>query len=184
MFNFEELFYLLAEYGVLDVFLPFLLVFVISYSALLKLKMFDKKVKIVVAVAVATMTVAPHVLFMDVLYDPVDIINTLLPSVGAAVVFLVLIMFLLALMGKKFDGKTPSLLIIAVFAFLFYVLGTTLDWWVDFTDFFYWWPDWLTSLLVVGGTMYVLFSWIFGDDKKESKFLSGIKDMFGEIKKW
>src|SRR3989338_2779536 len=89
-YNLEEFVRLVESWGLTDVMLPFLLIFVIFFAILTKIKVFGEKssrYNLVVALVIALVFVIPHVMNRypsD--FDPVDIINEALPNISIVVV--------------------------------------------------------------------------------------------------
>ena len=82
-FNLEYILQLWESWGLMDVILPFLLIFAVVYAALTKVKIFGEqkdRIHIIIALVIALAVVVPHVTYM---YPPesdvVNIINTALP---------------------------------------------------------------------------------------------------------
>src|SRR3989344_8866636 len=90
----------LENWGLTDVMLPFLLIFVIVYAILQKTKILGegrKNLNVIIAVVVGLLVVIPHVTGrFPADSDPVLIINDALPQVS---IVLVAVVFLLILIG-------------------------------------------------------------------------------------
>ena len=140
-FNFRWFFEVLESIGVLDVLLPFLLIFVIVFAILQKSKILGKEAgtrqfNVIIALVVALSVVIPHVTgSYPADFDVVNIINAVLPQVSLLIVALLAFLLLLGLLG---GAKIPGLVaFISLLLVLFIFLGTTewlygLDWMYDF----------------------------------------------------
>src|SRR3989344_880168 len=120
--------------GVMDIILPFLLVFTIIFAVFERVKLFgtDKKnVNVGLALIIAILTIVPSMTGVySYQYDPVRIINTLVPSAAVLGVVIILVLFLIGMFGKDFiGGGPPTWLVAIIFLILFYIFGITVNWW-------------------------------------------------------
>ena len=120
--------------GAMDVILPFLLVFTIIFAVLDRVKLFgaDKKnINVGVALIMAILTIVPSITGVySYQYDPVRIINTLVPSAAVLGVAIILVLFLIGMFGKDFiGGGAPTWLVTVIFLILLYIFGITVNWW-------------------------------------------------------
>ena len=122
---FQQAVYYLQSIGLLDLILPFILIFTIVYSVLMKVAIFresggteaapapgDKKINGVLAFAIALMTIVPHIINLyPPQSDPVTIINSSLPQVVVIIVAVILVLVLAGLIGFQSGDaaqkKTP-----------------------------------------------------------------------------
>ena len=92
-FRFNELGRALERVGVVDVLLPFLLIFTIVFAVLEKSRILGEErrnMNSAIAIIFALMIVIPHITGnLPAGYDPVLIINAALPAVGFVVVGIV-----------------------------------------------------------------------------------------------
>ena len=89
-YKLEEFVEIVNSWGLRDVMLPFLLVFVIFFALLAKTRIFGedkKKYNLVIALVIALLVVIPHVLdrYPDN-FNPVDIMNEALPNLSIVIV--------------------------------------------------------------------------------------------------
>lgn len=89
-YNLEEFVEIVNSWGLRDVMLPFLLVFVIIFAILAKVRILGedkKKYNLVIALVVALLVVIPHITgkYPDN-FDPVDIMNEALPNISIVIV--------------------------------------------------------------------------------------------------
>ena len=108
----KEFFMNLEEWGLTDVMLPFLLIFVIIFAILHKTKILGetkKNLNIVVAIVTALIVVIPHVTnTFPPDADPVEIINNALPQVSLLLVAVIFLLILIGVFGQDsvFLGMT------------------------------------------------------------------------------
>ena len=96
----------LQDWGLIDVLLPFLLIFTIIFAILQKTKILgeDKKnLSVVVAVVVGLLVVVPHVTGrFPANADPVLIINDALPQVSIVLVAVIFLLILIGVFGQDY----------------------------------------------------------------------------------
>ncbi|MDA1196333.1 MAG: hypothetical protein O2779_00005 [Nanoarchaeota archaeon] len=104
-YNLENFFRILEEWGLSDVMLPFLLVFVVFFAILEKTNILGeraRKYNLVIALVIALMVVVPHVTGLyPVNKDPVDIFNEAIPSISIVIVAAMGVLILIGTMGGK-----------------------------------------------------------------------------------
>ncbi len=132
----EGFFESLEAWGLTDVMLPFLLVFTIVFAVLEKVKILgeDKKnLNVVVALVLGLSVVIPHVTSSYPLsYDPVEIINGVLPSVSILVIAIMMLMILIGVFAhdKIFLGLTmPGWIGFFSLLSIIYIFGAAANWW-------------------------------------------------------
>ena len=93
------------NYGVTDVVLPFLLIFVIFYAILQKTKVLGdgkKNLNIIIAIVVGLLVVIPHVTGrFPANTDPVQIINDSLPQVSVVLVAVIFLLVMIGIFGQE-----------------------------------------------------------------------------------
>lgn len=108
----QDIFLSLEELGLVDVFLPFLLVFTLVFAVLSKTMILGaekRNLNVVLSLVMGLAVVIPHVTnTYPIGFDPVEIINRMLPSVSLLVVavFMVLILIGVFAHDKVFLGLT------------------------------------------------------------------------------
>lgn len=109
--DFRNLIWELERIGLLEVILPFLLIFTIIFAVLQKSKILDtgnegmmKKYNIVVAIVMAFAVIIPHVTgAYQGFRSPVDVINNALPAISVVIIAIIMFLLLLGVFGKRFD---------------------------------------------------------------------------------
>jgi hypothetical protein len=185
---------LLESYGFIDVLLPFFLIFTILYVIIGKVSLFKGSSKFagVISTILSILVVAPHVTGnYPVGFDPINIINQTLPSLSIMIIAIVFLLVLLGMMGKGLPSWINSGFGFFALSFIVYIFGTSLGWWAgpaDFnTNFFSWWSDDLTTLLIVLLVFGLIGKFITddrsGDKKKEdaTKRNKAVGDFFKGI---
>ena len=180
-FKLEGFVQTLESWGLTDVLLPFMLIFVIIYAILQKTRILGegkKNLNIVVAVVVGLLVVIPHVTGRFASNaDPVLIINDALPQISIVLVAIVFLLILIGVFGQDyvFLGVTmPGWITIISFGIVILVFGGAAGWWGgDFgstlEDFFGTEGIAVAIMLLTFG---VVIAWITGESKeKEDKAL-------------
>lgn len=89
-YNLEEFVEIVNSWGLRDVMLPFLLVFVVFFAILAKTRILGedkKKYNLILALVVALLVIIPHVVNRyPATFDPVDIMNEALPNISIVIV--------------------------------------------------------------------------------------------------
>src|SRR3989338_5270479 len=151
----------LVDLGVMDVLIPFLLVFTIVFAVAQKSKIFgdDKKnFNVIIALVMALAVVIPHVTGAYSSYgvvDVVDVMNQALPQVSVVLVAVVMLLLMVGIWGAeiKWAGGSPAGLVVIVSGVIvFAIFGKSAGWfggdnspeWLSFL-----WSEDIKSLLVI-----------------------------------
>ena len=113
-YNLQDFVMILESWGLTDVMLPFLLIFVIIFAVLQKARILGedkKKFNVIIALVMGLLVVIPHVLnYYPPNGDPVDIMNQALPQVSLIAVAVIMLLILIGLFGgeSKWMGSSLS----------------------------------------------------------------------------
>lgn len=132
--NVPEFLVQLEQFGLLDVILPFLLIFAVVFTILKTSKVlgFPKGVQVMVALIMALLVVVPHVLGT---YPPgsdvVEIINTALPNVSLLIVIIISVLILVGLFRPEGAQGIPAGGFFALLSAgaIIYIFGLSAGWW-------------------------------------------------------
>lgn len=164
-----RIFYFLQTYEVVEAVLPFLLIFTLIFSLLQRIKLFgeDKKnINVVVALLLAIITVVPHLTGgYPFEYDPIRIINVLIPSAAVMAVAIILVLFLLGIWGFEMGGGVPAFVVLLILGILGYIFGTTVGWWTGPEQVVSWWDSDLTVAVIIILIFGVIIWFIQSDTK-------------------
>ena len=126
----------LDSWGLTDVMLPFLLIFVIVYAILQKTKILGesrKNLNVIIAVVMALLVIIPHVTGrFPADSDPVVIINDALPQVSIVLVAVVFLLILIGVFGQEyvFLGVTmPGWITLVSLIIIVLIFGGSAGWW-------------------------------------------------------
>ena len=167
----------LERWGLTDVLLPFLLIFVIVYAILQKTKILgeDKKnLNVVVAIVIGLLVVIPHVTGrFPANSDPVVILNNALPSISIVLVAVIFLLILIGVFGQDyvFLGVTmPGWITFASLVVIILIFGGAAGWWSgDFgntlEDFFGTEGIAIALMLLTFG---IIIAWITHESKDKS----------------
>jgi hypothetical protein len=130
---FSDFIYWLDYWGVRDIILPFILIFTIFFAVLQKIELFgagkSKKYNVAISIAIALLTVIPHLTGMYPPHaDVINIINESIPQTALLVVVVVLVLMMVGLVGGEAPKKTgfTSLLAIVGVLLLLAIFANTL----------------------------------------------------------
>lgn len=131
-YNLEEFIEIVNSWGLRDVMLPFLLIFVIFFAILAKVRIFGegkKKYNLVVALVVALLVVIPHVMNRyPANFDPVDIMNEALPNISIIIVAAIGAMLIIGVLGGQIVQRpayiTGGVIVIAAVIYTIFVYPT------------------------------------------------------------
>ena len=132
MAAFENFIGWLVDTGVVDVLLPFLLIFAIIFAIMEKTKILGeekRRVHMVISVVIALLVVIPHVTNT---YPPgadaVNIINGALPSVSLVLVAVLALLLLMGVFGVEWPGLAGLVFLFALIAVI-WIFGSSAGWW-------------------------------------------------------
>jgi len=139
-FDFRTVMTLLEEMGIMDVLLPFLLIFSITFAVFEKTKITGKKnVNVMIALVIALAVVIPHVTgSYPSGFDVVVIINAILPQISLVILAILLFMLISGLIAAPGGGAGKMIgVIVALLLILFIFFGTIgyfydISWLYDF----------------------------------------------------
>lgn len=186
VWSFEQSIYALDHLGIVDVILPFIIVFTIVFAALQKSKILgkdSKKYNVVIALVMGLAVVIPHVTGM---YPPngdvVQIMNAALPNVSLVAIAFVMVMLILGIIGGDMNFAGTSLggiaIVVAIVAVLLIFLAAsnvfrTMPWWLDWVR-----DPYVRELIVVILVFGIIIAFITKEDKDNAKgFGEGLKNM-------
>ncbi len=149
-------FYSLATYfqayGIMDVLLPFILVFTIVFAVMQKTKILGEKKQfnVVIALILGLLFVAPHIGGTYPLgYDPVQVMNETLPSISLVSVAAIMLLILMGIFGTGFAAAATPIIALVALGFVIYIFGSSLHLWNGPYDAFSWWTPDVTELMIV-----------------------------------
>ncbi len=186
----------LANMGVFDVILPFILIFTIVFAVLQKTRILGEKAKnfnVVIALVMGMSVVVPHVLWGTSSTDPylangfidiVKVMNNALPNVGVIMVAVLMVLLIFGIWGSKVKLGSNSLSgIIALFAFasVIFIFGSAANWW-QLPNWLYMLEDPDTQALIITVLVFAIIIWfITKEDEREEKREDAFGKFFGSI---
>lgn len=153
MVVFQNALYYLEQWSLIDVILPFILIFTIIFATLQKAKLFgtdSKKYNLIVSLAIALLVVIPHVTGR---YPPgadvVEIMNSAIPSVSIIAVAIIMFLVLIGIFGAEatWGGWMSGLILIFSLIAVVWIFGKSAGWW-GYMPFFLADPD-IQALIVI-----------------------------------
>lgn len=168
----------LDSWGLTDVLLPFLLIFVIIFAVLQKTKILGegkKNLNVVVAMIVGLLVVIPHVTGrFPANADPVLIINDALPQLSIVLVAVIFLMILIGVFGQDyvFLGLTmPGWITLGSLIVIVLIFGGAAGWWDSglgqtLENFF---GTEGVAIFIMLITFGVIIAWITSDSKEREE---------------
>ena len=168
----------LDRWGLTDVLLPFLLIFVILFAILQKTKILGdgkKNLNVVISLVVALLVVIPHVTgrFPSNM-DPVIILNDALPQVSIVLVAVIFLLILIGVFGQEqvFLGVSmPGWIAFLSFVTIIIIFGGAAGWWTG--TFNYYLESLLGEEAIAIAIMLLVFglviAWITSDSKEREE---------------
>ncbi len=174
-FRLESFFRNLDNWGLTDVILPFLLIFVIVYAILQKTKILGegkKNLNSIVAIVAALLVVVPHVTGrFPSNADPVRIINEALPQVSIVLVAVIFLLILIGVFGQDYvflGVSMPGWITLVSFVIIVLIFGGAAGWWEgDFgstLENFFGTEGVAVFIMLV--TFGLIIAWVTGDSKE------------------
>ncbi len=197
-FDFRNMMLDLQNMGVLDVLLPFVLIFTIIFAVLQKSKILGvdenkkprKNFNVVIALVMALAVVIPHVTGMYP-HDRsvVDIINNALPQVALLAVAIIMVLLTIGVFGREFDaGQGFGGIVVTLSVLLVGFIFAASAGWFDRTYL----PRWMWFIydpqfqaLIVTIVVFGLIIYFITKEEKQPKgdsFADKLNKMFKEIK--
>jgi len=193
MANFEDVILYLEEWKLLDVLLPFILIFTLVFAVLQKTKILGmdaekhpkKNFNVIVAFVMAMATIIPHVTGA---YPPnadvVNIINGALPNISVIVVAIIMLLLIVGVWGKEMDISKSNLggwVVLVSIVLVIFIFGSQAGWfglpgWLDFLN------DGATQATIITILVFGIIIWfVTKDDKKkddkDKSFISSFRDV-------
>lgn len=162
----RNLFYYLQMAGILDILIPFVLIFTVLFATMKKVHLFDDlKQQAVIALAITFLIIIPHITgSIPPQYDVVQIINNALPSVVLIIFAILSVMILLGFVsGKeiKLGGVASSIVAIVSLVLVAIIFARSAGYFQAGN-----WPRWLYFLddpqlgaLIIVILMFGLITW-------------------------
>ncbi len=176
--NFYDAIETLAESGFLDIFLPFMLIFVIVFAVLQKSNIFGtgeekRKYNVILALVMGLAVVIPHALgTYPVESDPVLMINNVLPNISLIMLAVIAFMLIVGVFGANIKiGDNANLnAIIVIFAAISVVatFGVAAGWFGQLPFWLEFLADESTQVLFVTILIMGIIIWFITAPKKDA----------------
>jgi phosphoglycerol transferase MdoB-like AlkP superfamily enzyme len=176
----------LEAYGVMDFLLPFILVFTIVYAVMQRTKILgdNKNFNVIVALVLGLLFVVPHFTGTYPLgYDPVEVLNSALPSISLVAVAAIMLLMLLGIFGKRFSQTFAPAIAILSIGFVAYIFGASLNLWTGPYDAFSWWTPQTTELLIII-LVFGLIVWFITKEPGSGNARQAAKGAVQGVGKW
>jgi hypothetical protein len=167
----------LADIGLLDIILPFFLIFTVIYAILERSHILGptgtaRRFNVIVAMVIGFLVIVPHVLYGDptgqssnlsiqvggkYLPDVVNIINNAIPAISIWIIAVLMLMILIGMFGADIEIMGTSLgswIFLGAVAIVFYTFAVAANWLQA--------PNWLSWLNYRSNQAVILILLIFG----------------------
>lgn len=177
-FRLEDFIRDLDRWGLTDVLLPFLLIFVIVFAILQKTRILGegkKNLNTIIAIVVGLLVVIPHVTGrFPANADPVEIINEALPQVSIVLVAVIFLLIMIGVFGQEYvflGVSAPGWIAFFSLIVIILIFGGAAGWWRgDFgrtlEDFFGTEGIAIAIMLLVFG---IVIAWITSESKEREE---------------
>ncbi len=189
--NFTEAIRIFDSWGIIDVLVPFILIFTIIYAILVKSEILGhnkKNFNVMVAFSMGFIVVVSHVLnWFPGQADPVNIINSAIPSISLLIVGIVMFLLVIGILGGRaswMGGSLSGWVAIISAVLVIAIFGRAAGWWGSGSL-----PNWLgwldnseTQALILIILVFGVVMWfITKEDNEEGesfKLFSDLGDFF------
>ena len=169
-YQLENFVRILESWGLTDVLLPFLLIFLIIYAILAKTNILGagrKNLNVTFGIIIGALVVIPHILGT---YPPqgdiVEIINKALPNVSIIVVAIIMVLILIGLLGGEATWLGGSLsgwfALIAIVAVV-WIFGAAAGWWTGANWFFRFFGADAVAIIIMLLVFAIIVWWVTKD---------------------
>jgi membrane-associated HD superfamily phosphohydrolase len=163
MFNLQQFFRQLENWGLVDVLLPFLLIFTLIFAVLQKTQILGEEkrnLNTVLALVISLIVVVPHVTGnYPAGYDPVEVLLGALPSVSIIVVAIIMLLIMIGLFAhdKIYLGLTmPGWIAFFSIVAIVLIFGSSAGWFASGFN------AWLDSVFGSDALAVVIMLLVFG----------------------
>ena len=191
MVDFQSAMIYLKNVGVIDVLLPFILIFTVVFAILQKIQIFGKDSKrynVMISLVIGLVVVLPHVLSPSE-NDAVSLMWKVFPNIAIFIIGILGVFLLIGLWGRKpgwsaSAGGWLSLIAIIIIAAIF---THAAGWWGqgNLPSWLYWLRDPGTiALIIIVLVFIIVIGYITADEKDKGegsfkKFREGLGELFG-----
>jgi len=168
-FNLEYILQLWESWGLMDVILPFLLIFAVVFAAAEKGKLLgdNKRTHVIVALVMALAVIIPHVTYTyPAGADVVNIINSALPQIALVIIAVLMLMILTGMIGAEWDALKTVVGIFSIIAII-YIFARSADV-VSGYRVLYWLDDPTVQSIVIILLVFGLAIWLITAGPKEA----------------
>jgi hypothetical protein len=182
--DFRSVFYQLEYLGLSDVILPFILIFVVVWAIVRKIEMFkDKKISVVIALAIALVTIIPHSLGRyPAGTDVVEIMNTAIPQVGGVIVAVLMLFILVGMWNAEAEwaGYLRGIVVILAMLTVFWIFGRAAGWFINTPRWLFWIENPVNQSLIVILLIGGLIIWAITSESTATPGASVLEE-FGKL---
>ena len=185
-YNLEQFVRILESWGLTDVMLPFLLIFVVIFALMQKTRILGeqkKKYNLVVALVIGLLVVVPHVLHIyPEEADVIEIMNRALPQISLIAIAVIMLLILIGLFGgeAKWMGSSMSgWIAIIAFIVVLAIFGSAAGWWGNWSWFYNFFGAESVAIIIMILVFAIIVWWITSGEGKEKEM-----NTFSNLGKW
>ncbi len=180
--DFRGMMYDLENMGILDVIMPFILIFTVIFAVLQRTKILGKdeegkprkNFNVIISLVMALAVVIPHVTGRYPYgVSVVDIINNSLPNVALVAVIIVMILLIIGVFGKELDiggSSVGGVFVILAFGIILFIFGTSAGWFDTYLPYWlYFLYDPQLQALLVTLLVFGVVIWLITKEDKPKK---------------
>jgi len=187
IYQLDEFFRVLENWGLVDVLLPFLLIFTVIFAVLEKTKLLGEEkrnLSTILSLVISLIVVVPHVTGnYPAGYDPIDVLNAALPSVSILVVAIVMLLIMIGLFAHDklmFGLSMPGWIAFFSIVAIIIIFGSAAGWYAH--GFNTWFENVFGSdalaIIIMVLVFGIIIAFITGSGKDKEQF-GTFKKTFG-----
>lgn len=177
--DFTDIFNYLAQSGFSDTVLPFLLLFVLCYTAL-SMAFFVKKdkqpipnnLRIVIAMAFSLLMIGQHIANPGSKYDVVMKMSSFFANISLLMVAMLFVLLAMGLVGSKVDEEKGNYFTIFAIAFVIYLMGVLNDFFPPLTNVS---SDTISAAIAIV-VFFLIITYVTGGPKKKDEEIAVVKE--------
>ena len=183
MYSLQEFIRTLEGWGLTDVMLPFLLIFILFFAVLEKTKVLGegkKNLNVAVSLIIGLLVVIPHVMG---LYPPnrdvVDIMNRALPSFSIVVVAIMMLLLLLGIFGgdaKLVGMKMGNWIAVISLIIILWIFGGAAGWGYNNSWLYRVFGSDTIAIILILLVFGIIIAFVTGGESKEKGYVARLGD--------
>ncbi|MFT4311977.1 MAG: hypothetical protein ACMXYF_02005 [Candidatus Woesearchaeota archaeon] len=173
------------QFNLIEIVIPFILVFVVIFAVLTKAKIFDnKKVNVMIAFVMGLVVIFQHYYFRGPGRSVVEIMNDALPQVTIVVIAIVMVLIILGIFGNQFTlGNNPisGWIMFLAIAIVVYIFGSSAG--IGLWNLPYWLrnTDEIIGIVVAVLVFALVIGWVTKEDDGNNNNKRTVGEFFSDL---